>query len=72
MTPETEAVLSRVKESFPNALLSIISGSPGVLPSHAADIVRWAEVALRMCITSVTVETAGTVTVVDYRASEGK
>lgn len=63
-------VLTQVAERFPAVLLDIISGSPGMLPSVAAQLVGWAELALAKCIKSVTVTTKGTVTVVDHRSKD--
>lgn len=63
-------VLTQVVEQFPAVLLDIISGSPGMLPSVAAQLVGWAELALAKCIKSVTVTTEGAVTVVDHRSKD--
>lgn len=63
----TPPQLARVVELFPAALLDLISGSPGMLPSQAAQLVALAQTALAACVKSVTVTTDGTVTVVDHR-----
>ena len=63
-------VLAQVVEQFPAVLLGIISGSPGMLPSVAEQLVGWAELALAKCIKSVTVTTEGAVTVVDHRSKD--
>lgn len=64
---DTSDVLTRVVDAFPGVLLDVISGSPGMLPSMAAQLVDWARLALSITVKSVTVETQGAVTIVDRR-----
>lgn len=62
---DAPAVLNRVAELFPGALEAAVKGL-GL--AHVPDWVLVAgREALAACITSVTVETQGTVTVVDHR-----